>query len=203
MKRPVRTRIGNSREQGFAAVEFAMVVPILVVLVALIVELGALYMSAMTVTSASRTGARVASAFSTSRLADYTALQNVSSALRRFGPSQIDYVSIYKPIDAYGTPASTCTGASATSTAGACNVYSGATLGTFTLAQFTGTTSCTGTSPDRFWCPIGRDSTQTGGTDSIGVLVRVRHLYLTKIFNFATGASRVYRTTTVMKLEPM
>ena len=143
------------------------------------------------------------SAFSSSRLADYSAIQNVSSALRRFSPSQIDYVSIYKPIDAYGPPASTCTGPSATSTAGSCNVYPGATLATLTLAQFTGTTSCTGTSPDRFWCPTSRDSVQTGGTDSVGVLVRVRHLYLTKIFNGATGASRVYRSTTVMKLEPV
>ena len=52
--------------------------PIFVLLFALVVELGALYMSAMTVTSASRSGARVVSAFSSSRLADYNAIQNVT-----------------------------------------------------------------------------------------------------------------------------
>ena len=78
MIRGFHTRTGNRSERGSAAVEFALVVPILVFLVALIVELGGLYMSAMTVTSASRAGGRVVSAFSTNRLADYNALQNVS-----------------------------------------------------------------------------------------------------------------------------
>ena len=52
MIRGFHTRTGNRSERGSAAVEFALVVPILVFLVALIVELGGLYMSAMTVTSA-------------------------------------------------------------------------------------------------------------------------------------------------------
>ncbi|MGD9798357.1 MAG: TadE/TadG family type IV pilus assembly protein, partial [Acidimicrobiia bacterium] len=58
--RSIRNRTRD--EDGAAAVEFALILPVLVLLVFGIIEFGMAFKSSLTVTSATRSGARTASA---------------------------------------------------------------------------------------------------------------------------------------------
>jgi hypothetical protein len=77
-------------------------------------------------------------------------------------------------------------------------VYTGSYLQTMSQSDFTGTTSCTGTSPDRFWCPTTRQNVQSIGADYLGVWVRARYVTITNVFNSPFYLS----SAAVMRLEP-
>jgi hypothetical protein len=104
-------------------------------------------------------------------------------------------VVVFKP-DANGQMHPNCKMSSQTDL---CNRYTAADLGRPT-ADYTGTSSCTGTSPDRFWCPVTRERDQAAvaGPDWYGLYVQVRH------HSMAPGVlgDRSLTNTTVMRLEP-
>ena len=139
-------------DRGAAMIEFALIGMILVVLLFGTVEFGLAWQDRNVVETTARAGARVASSMGNNRLADWNALQSVKAAVNDIGLANVQYVIIYNSTTVDGAVPAACLGATPTSQTGSCNVYTGAQLQALTQASFTGTTSCTGSSPDLAWC---------------------------------------------------
>jgi Flp pilus assembly protein TadG len=185
-------------DRGAALVEFALVGMLLVVLLFGTVEFGLAWQDRNVVETTARAGARVASSMGDDRYADWNALQSVKAAVNDVGLSNVDYVIVYKSATVDGAVPSACLGATPTSQSGSCNVYTGAQLQTLTVANFTGTLSCTGSSPDLAWCPTTRQTLQALGTDYVGVYIKAKHDMITQLF----GSTLSLTTNAVMRIEP-
>ena len=192
-----RFRSGDD-ELGAALVELAVMLVLVIVIAFGIVEFGSAWNRKLQMETASRAGSRVGSSLGNTRLADYGLLQAVKSALNDIGLGNVDYVVVFKSTTANGDRPAGCDGNSPTSQLGSCNVYTGSYLQTMSQSDFTGTTSCTGTSPDRFWCPTTRQNVQSIGADYLGVWVRARYVTITNVFNSPFYLS----SAAVMRLEP-
>jgi Flp pilus assembly protein TadG len=195
LRRAMRDR---DRESGAAMVELLVVMGVLVVLVFGIIEFGNGWKNKLEVETAARAGARVGSSLGNDRLADYGLLQGTKSALANLGLSNVDYVVVYKSTTTNGQVPAACSGSTPTSQTNVCNVYTGSQLDTLTQASFTGTTSCTGSSPDRFWCPLTRKNVQSQGADYLGVWIKADSATLTAFF----GSPLEIQSRAVMRLEP-
>ena len=185
-------------EAGIALVEFVVLLPLFIILVFGTIEFGAAWSTKLKVETAARAGARVGSGLGTTRLADWTLLQNVKSVLEKIGLSNVDYVVVYKATASDGSIPSGCSGSSPTSQTGSCNVYTGAQLSSLTQASFTGTTSCGTTAPDRFWCPTTRQKVMSQSPDYLGVWIKANSPTVTKIF----ASPLPLQSRAVMRLEP-
>jgi Flp pilus assembly protein TadG len=191
-------RVAAGDERGAALVELAVMLVLLIVIAFGIIEFGSGWNRKLQIETASRAGARVGSSLGNTRLADYGVLQAVRSALSAVGLANVDYVVVYKSTTADGSRPAGCNGASPTSQNGSCNVYTGSYLQTMAQSDFTGTTTCAGTSPDRFWCPTTRQNVQSIGADYLGVWVRARYVTITGVFESPFSLS----SGAVMRLEP-
>jgi Flp pilus assembly protein TadG len=202
--RTVRSRWNASRsegERGAALVELAICATLLITIAFGIVEFGNAWNQKLEVETASRSGARVGSALGNDRMADYGILQATASVLNDFGLGNVDYVVVYKVVTSNGTRTGSCAQnppVASSSAANPCNVYTGAQLASLNQSSFTGTTSCTGSSPDRFWCPIGRQNIQSQGADYVGVYVKARYNTITGVFHSPFTLS----SFAVMRVEP-
>jgi Flp pilus assembly protein TadG len=180
-------------------VELAVVLPVLLLLAFGVVEYGSAWNRKLQMETAARAGARVGSSLGNTRLADYGLLQGVKSAINDIGLSNVDYVVVFKSTATDGArPAGGCAGSTPTSVTGSCNVYTGAQLQSLTQADFTGTTTCGATAPDRYWCPLNRQNVQSIGADYVGVWIKARYVTITGLFKspfFLTSAA-------IMRLEP-
>ncbi len=187
----------QDRERGAILVEFALVVTLLVGILFGVVEFGFAWESRMTVQNASRAGARVGSGLGNERLSDYSIIQSVKAAL---GDKTDDllHLVVYKSPTANGAPPASCGGSSPSNSSGNCNVYSGSQVRSLTSSSFTGTTSCSTPSPDRFWCPTTRQVRQAVGADYLGIYIRLRHEQITGIY----GDEIIITDRSVMRLEP-
>jgi hypothetical protein len=186
-----------------------MVVPFLITLALGTYDLGMGWQADITLSNATRAGARVASSLGVANTADYAALVAIGAALGRTPTTEVERVVVFKASSAAGTAPSGCLTASALSAGGSatdsCSVYSSTELA-FAIANpnsppatYTGT--CPGTRRDRFWCAPGRNNTQVvGGTglDYLGVYIKVNHATSTKLF----GSTIAITDTAVMRLEP-
>jgi hypothetical protein len=182
VSRKRRARLG--REDGAVLVEAAFAFPVLILLVLGILEFGLIFKDALTVTSATRAGARVASALS--RQINYqTSTQ--ASVLGLLSPavntSGIQYLTIYKADGSTGKPVDgdfeTCT-----------------TCYRYTWNDSTKSWADQGVSwawDQQFACGGATD------TDYVGVYVRYRHAKLTGLF----GSAQTLTDSTVMRLEPI
>ena len=80
-----------------------------------------------------------------------------------------------------------------------CNYYSPAQLQTLVEADFgTSGSSCSVSSPDRFWCPLDRSTTQ-GTLDHVGVYIRIEYDSQTDILPWQ---SLTIDDSAVMRIEP-
>jgi Flp pilus assembly protein TadG len=192
------TARGRRRERGAALTEFAIIVPVIAMLLCGLVEFGFAWQDKMTTESAVRAGARTGSSVGSARLADYSIIQGVKSALNDIGLGNVQYVVVYKSTTSDGKVPAACSGSAPTSQSGLCNVYTGAQLTSLTQASFSGTTSCGATAPDRYWCPTDREDVQSSGTDFVGVWVKASHPTVTKFF----GSSITMTASAVMRIEP-
>jgi Flp pilus assembly protein TadG len=182
-------------------VEMAICAVLLITIAFGIVEFGNAWNEKLVVETATRSGARVGRSLGNDRMADYGILQATASVLNDFGLANVDYVVVYKVVTTNGKRTGSCAqDPPVSSSAGAnpCNVYTGAQLASLTQASFTGTTSCTGTSPDRFWCPTTRQNIQSLGADYLGVYVRARYKTVTGVFQSPFKLS----SFAVMRIEP-
>lgn len=156
-------------ERGAALLEFAIVLPILVMLLALMFDVGVGFGAGRSSAEAARSAARIASQDPTARNADYLALSAIRLAFAEPNDT-IDWVAIYKTTPAQGAtiPAGCTPGGGGAS--GVCNVYTGAEIDALAPEQFDNE-DCTG-SLDALWCPT--DRTDDDG-DYLGVAIWSEH----------------------------
>jgi Flp pilus assembly protein TadG len=174
-------------------VEFALIAPVLLLLVCGAIEYGMFFKDYLTVANTTRTGARVGSAAGSSADADYQILQSVKAAAAALpsGADSIQQITIYKSTLAGGGPTTTCQTTS--SAADKCNTYTASAF-----SQPSSKFGCGAGSIDSVWCPTTREDSQAIGPDYIGVWVKTTHGFVTKLF----GTSRVIGDSVVMRIEP-
>lgn len=182
------------RERGAVIVELTIVVPLLLLLVLGLVELGLRTHSSQTIVGATRAAARVGSSAGDDRLADYVALQALAGGLRDYDASEIERIIIF---DAGAADGSLPAGCETAAVAGECNHYDASD---FTLAATAFTSSgsnCSFGSPDLQWCPLTRDADQYPSADWIGVEVWINHSSTAPFLG-----DTVLKERTIMRLEP-
>jgi hypothetical protein len=182
-----------ANERGAALLEFALVAPILILLVFGIIEYGMFFKDYLTVSNTTRAGARVGSAAGSNADADYQILQAVKTAAAALpgGANSIEWVTIYRSATTGGGPTATCQTTS--SAADRCNVYAPSDFN-----QPASRFGCGPGSLDSVWCPTTRQDSQAIGPDYVGVWVKTTHNFATKLF----GASRTITDSVVMRIEP-
>jgi Flp pilus assembly protein TadG len=187
-------------ERGAALVEFTLMAPIFALIVAGVLEFGLAFRDSMTVSNTLRAGARVGSNAGRERAADYTILKAVEAAMAEVPSSRILRVIVYKASTSNSAVPTNCLAVSGSGgVAGSCNVYRASDLAR-PASDFTAScTGNTGTAPDRWWCPTGRQATQALGADYLGVYMEVRFTYVTGLF---PGDGITIRDRAIMRLEP-
>ena len=147
------------KERGAALVEFAVAVPILIALLAIVFDVGIGYTDARTSSSAARSAARIGALAGDTRTADFRVLD----ALRaQFGSGEtVRNIYVYM-VDPSTNPDGLPPAEADCDETTKCTRYPGSVLATLTKAAFEGednsgaTTTCAGSSPDRNWCPLDR-----------------------------------------------
>ncbi len=185
---PWTRRLRQRSERGAALVEAGIVLPVLMLVVFGVFEFGFAFKNSLTISSATRNGARVASALP--RTTDYeinTAAAVRGALLNAFQSGEIEYLTIYKADPSTGEPDDgdfeTCT---------QCYRYqwdATAQEGDGDWAYVAGS-----------WPPLSQAACgDDAETDYIGVYVRAKHDFLTAAF----GNSKTLTAHTVMRLEPV
>lgn len=160
---------GNRHERGGALLEFAIAVPVLLLLVTLIFDAGLGFSAARATSSAARSAARVAAGAGAERHADYLALDAVRAEFDG-SADQVAWITVYRSEPNSGGLVPEGCGPDGLGVAGVCNVYAGAVLDALSPAQFQAD-DCSG-EPDALWCPTSR--TANPG-DFVGVAVWSSH----------------------------
>jgi hypothetical protein len=190
-----------------AIVEFALAVPVIVVFMLGIIDLGVLWRQQNVTQEAVLTSARTLSSVSKNRYADYEGLRTLSAGLSGLSSATPTKVIVWKA-NAFNTPPAACKdvtpGASGSyGVPGLCNVYSETQLDTTTiLPGFPPTSSssptCASGSWDAQWCPTGRINAEGNG-DWIGVWVEFEFESVTGI---VPGDPFTFSTQAIYRLEP-
>lgn len=204
----MRTRRRCRRDEGVALVEFALIAPLLALLIAGIVEFGTLWRDNLTVGTSTRAAARVVSNLGDSRLADYEALLTLDAALGGVNGMTVEGVLIYDATAADGEPHSSCFDAAGDprASAGHCNFYTAAQVASMsslscavTCIEFPDNPTCAG-GLTAYFCPQSdRETDQSLGNTSVGIWVRTDRPYFTGIF---PGDGVTMTDQTVMRVEP-
>ena len=187
------------RQRGAALVEFVLIAPVLVLIVAGIFEFGLAFRDSMTLSNGLRSGARVGSNAGREREADFTILKSVEAAMTAVPTAQINRLIVYKAQTADSSVPAAClaiTGSGGVN--GVCNVYQTSDLAR-PLEDFGDATSCSGTAPDRYWCPTSRQNQQALGADYLGVWMEIRYNFVTGVL---PGTGLTIRDKAIMRLEP-
>ncbi len=196
-------RSRSNGERGVAVVEVAIILPLLAMLVSGIIEFGMAWRDSLTVSSGTRSAARVVSNLGTNRLSDYEALLTLDAALGGLSTSYVVGVLIYDGSAADGgiPPACKDGNDNPQSVTGKCNYYTAAMINSMSIGNFDGlgATSCSASSWDHFYCPTDREIRQDQGLEQIGVWVRVERDWFTHMF---PGQGLTVEHQTVMNAEP-
>jgi Flp pilus assembly protein TadG len=191
-------RVGPTRrgpdDRGAVLIEALIVIPLLMMMTLGIIEYGGAYREDATVASASRAGARVASALSktdfgvTSASTDSGVMvaRAVASALQSLGSTSPQILWIYNVATAGtgpngSTPFSGCTN---------CVGY------TWVSSTKSFSTTRIGSSPG--WLGTQQNACAGGTIDQIGVWIQTKHTAVTHMF----GTGRLLTGNTVMRFEP-
>jgi hypothetical protein len=190
----LRSRLGHGRraderrERGAVLVEAAVIFPVLIFLVLGICEYALAYRNSLTVSSASRAGARTASALGRNATYATDSRDAVSAALAALPKARWQEVVVYHAQGPAGaSPGMPVSGSFSSCTE--CVRFTwdpSANSGAGGWAQ-----SGTWNSSDQNAC--------AGEADYIGVYVKAEHKYVTKLF----GDSRTLQDHTVMRFEPI
>jgi hypothetical protein len=202
----LRTRCGDpsSRgDDGAVLVEFALAIPLIVLIFLGVVEYGSAFNDANLVERGVLTAGRTVSSVADDRQADFATIQSLAAGLETGRRVAIDKVIIYRSTTAEGTVPPGCltaptTGPGPYGVAGLCNVYPGARVAAATQADFAGTTGCTAGSWDARWCPTSR--TRDVSPDRVGVWVQVSYAPLTGLL--PVGGLDITKQA-VYQLEPL
>ena len=195
-------RDDRSTERGGLLVEVTMVIPVLVIIVLGMLEIGMAWSDAQVITQAARAGARTVTQLPEEELADQQALLAIQAAFSQQDIS-LQQVTIFEA-DVNGNPVASCEGSTAVAGGQPCNIYTLADLNFATLSDpmlwgcnQSGRTNAR----DDNWCAsvtANRNPTQSSAT-WIGVRVVGERSWLTGFFG--NGTHQITETA-VMRLEP-
>lgn len=194
-------------DRGAVLVEFALVAPILVLLLLGIFEFGLAWRAQINLETAAGLAARQSSNLGETRQADYEALQSLVGSIESAGSVDITKVVVFRATGASGQPSNpNCLTAnptpSGTGYVGHCNIYHPnqlAALGATSGVHFGATcTGGSGSAWDRWWCPTARKSQQSDPPDYVGVQVVAELPAFTGLF----GDGFTLTDTAIYRLEP-
>ncbi len=218
--RPGKPRAASDRERGAVLVEFALVAPLLFLILFGIIEFGFIFKDSQALNNMARAGVRVGAITgdATDPSSDYQILTAILGADAGLS-GQIQEVIIFDATPANGNVPEAvpqaCLNASPTSNgvSGDCNIYSSTELKTVSqnltsydsqmITDFgpTGSGSNVCGPWDAAWCPSQRIVSQSGnsgsGPDYVGIYITALHTNVTGWFG-----SRTLTDTAVMQLEP-
>lgn len=187
------------RDRGVVLVEFALLAPVLVLLVLGIFEYGNLWRQVGSIERSAQQGGRTVSAQADNRFADYEALRAIDAITRGLPGITVDRVVIYHADSADGEVPEACLSGSQ---GGQCNTYTGAQVRTTSPIGFpaTGTvdTTCASGSWDEAWCPTDRPRDEND-LISIGVHVTVTYEPVTGLI---AGPGMTVQRNAVYQIEP-
>ena len=193
-------------DDGAVIVEFALVLPFLVLLLFGVVDYGLAWRNDSILTSALRSGVRAGSQAQNASTADLLALQAFTGVIGQGKRLTIQKVVIYKVTAANTTgavppeclTAGALTAGGYTSSSVFCNVYSPSKLtgANLVAANFGGTTG----KYDTFYPPTTRSNSLAGtGPDGFGMYAAVTYTSLTKII---PGTTMTLTDSSTGRLEP-
>lgn len=159
------------RERGAALVELGLAVPIFLILLAAIFDLGLAFNASRSTDETARSAARAAAAAGPSRLADLRAIDTVRAQYAN-SLEDVTWLTVYRsPVGGEGGVPDDCKPGGA-GLAGTCNVYDATQIGALSEASFA-VDDCVG-DPDENWCPTTR--TEEGpNAPYLGVAIWVDH----------------------------
>ena len=178
---------GRARdERGASLVEAAIILPVVILIVFGIIEFGLAFKDSLTVSSATRAGARTASAEPRRPTFHDDTAKAVERAVSALPTGAVDELWIYKA-DAAGHPIDG--GGSAYTSCNTCAVFTWDTAAN----QFT-------RQPGSDWNPMTQNAcVGDPGHDAVGVYLKVNHAFVTGFF----GQAITLRDHAVMNLEPV
>ena len=193
-------------DRGASLVEAAIITPVFMLVIFGLLEYGLVIRDDLTVAAMTRDTARAASAFGNEQYADFKALRIAGQTARALPVELIERIVIFdadgvgNSISDVSHPANACM-TSATGIAGVCNVY---TIDDLVKPQSSFGCDAGNGDKDRFWCPMpisgvgGREVSQAGPPDYVGVWVKATHPFLTGLF----GDEVTITDEVVMRIEP-
>jgi len=202
-------RLGG--EDGAVMVEFALMAPLLVLLILGIVEYGSILRNETTITGAVRNAARVGAQYQDDALGDKNALSSLYASIGSAQRVVIDRVVIYRSDVSTGAPPAACLSVNVTGSplaahgdsANNCNAYSAAQVaaaasgGTWSTAV----AACGSSTWDGFWCPSVRRASLAGidsPPDYLGLYISVTYTPITGLVPTTT----TFTDYAVNRLEP-
>lgn len=205
-------------EGGAVLIEAIVVLPLLLMFVFGIAEFGFAYHDNITLTTTTRSGARVSSNLANHRRADYETLKTIVAALgsSSIGLDNIEGVLIFNAngtTDTEIVPANCFNAAgnpqSSTDSGAECNFYDTGQItdvASMTPAQVIvrfgaeSATGCVAAAWDKAFCPTDRNRTPNPQTEYVGVWVQINHDYTTGLLPWD---SVTIEDSTVMGIEPL
>lgn len=197
-------------DEGALLIEFAIILPVLFLLVSAIVDFGLAWRRSNEVAATLRITSRVEARLGADGSADFESLTTLASSATEFGHANVLRIIVYRSTTTDGAVPSACLAVAPTASGNGintstvkCNVYSRDQLTSMLASDFTttGATSCSGTSWDRWYCPATRESRQSAaaGADYVGVWMEVDYRY---VVGALTGTGITIKDTSVVRLEP-
>jgi Flp pilus assembly protein TadG len=187
-------------DEGAVVIEFALVLPFLLLLVSGVLEFGQAFRSQETIAVAARAGMRQASNLGKDRAADSLALQSIVSTLSSAKNITVNRIVIYRTTANDGSPTSAlCLTQASGGVIAACNIYTWANA---QAAPVGFTAVCTGNSGaalDHWWCPTDRKSSLTDPPDYLGVYINATYNGVTGIL---PGRQITLTDRAVARIEP-
>jgi hypothetical protein len=180
--------------------EAALISPLFFALLFGVIEMGVLFRDHLTITNATRDGARTAAASGNDVDADWRILQTINQSAAAASRGDIQLIVVFKASSTSDKAPAACVAGS--SIDGVCNVYH--------VADFARPQSdfdCSNNLLDARFCPFGPISptgppyyrdTRMSALGYIGVYVEMKHHYVTGFF----GKTVTIRDTTVVRIEP-
>ena len=183
----MRGHCGRARdERGATLVEAAIILPVVVLIVFGIIEFGLAFKDSLTVSSATRAGARTASAEPRQPTFNSDTAKAVARAVSALPSGSVEQLWIYKanvdgdPVDGGGSAYTSCN---------TCAVFTWDVATDQFIRQ-----------PGPDWNPMTQNAcVGDSGHDAVGVYLKVNHDFVTGFF----GQQIVLKDHSVMNLEPV